>query len=279
MNFWSGKSVIVCGGSSGLGLSVAKQLVRQRAAQVTLVARDTQRLREAVGKLNALAVEIGATQVKVSAQAANLVDRQAAANLASTLSAEMPKIDLVVQAVGQSDRGNVADLTRERLVELMDANVVSSLHAIQAFRSGLAAGGGVVVLIGSLSSLFAPRFLGGYSIAKHSLTALAQQARLELASEGIHVMLCCPGPIARPDAGHRYDHLAQQASGMPEQARRPGGGAKIKGLDPDWLSDQILRGAASRRPLIILPRKVWWLRLVSSLSTSLGDRILLSRTS
>ncbi|HAC90033.1 MAG TPA: NAD(P)-dependent oxidoreductase, partial [Planctomycetaceae bacterium] len=216
----------------------------------------------------ALAAEIGAAQVQVAAHAANLADRQSAAKLASTLSAEMPKIDLVVQAVGQSDRGNVADLTRERLVELLDANVVSSLHAIQAFRPGLAAGGGVVALIGSLSSLVAPRFLGGYSIAKHGLTALAQQARLELASEGIHVMLCCPGPIARPDAGHRYDYLAQQASDMPEQARRPGGGAKIKGLEPDWLSDQILRSAASRRPLVILPRKVWWLRLISCLSAS-----------
>lgn len=258
---------------------MAKQLVRQRAAKVILVARDSQRLQEAVKQLSALAAEIGAAQVQVSAHAANLADRQSAAKLASTLSAEMPKIDLVVQAVGQSDRGNVADLTRERLVELLDANVVSSLHAIQAFRPGLAAGGGVVALIGSLSSLVAPRFLGGYSIAKHGLTALAQQARLELASEGIHVMLCCPGPIARPDAGHRYDYLAQQASDMPEQARRPGGGAKIKGLEPDWLSDQILRSAASRRPLVILPRKVWWLRLISCLSASLGDRILLSRTS
>lgn len=279
MSVWSGKSAIVCGGSSGLGLSIARQLVLQRAAKIILVARDMQRLQAAVEQLNALASETGASSVKVSAHVADLADRQAVVSLANRLSSVMPRIDLIIQAVGQSDRGKLCDLTRERLMELLDANVTSSLHAIQGFRQGLATGGGVIVLIGSLSSLFAPRFLGGYSIAKHGLAALAQQARLELAPEGIHVMLCCSGPIARPDAGHRYDHLAQQASGLPEDARRPGGGAKIKGLAPDWLSDQILRSAAARRPSVIYPTKVWWLRLVSSLSASLGDRILLSRTS
>jgi uncharacterized protein len=120
--------------------------------------------------------------------------------------------------------------------------------------------------------------LGGYAIAKHGLAALAQQARLELAEEGIHVLLACPGPIAREDSGTRYDHLARDPHSpnqdLPEAMRQPGGGAKVRGLEPQQLVRDILQAAAHKQPRIIRPRKAQWLHWVSALSGSLGDRLL-----
>ncbi len=278
MSDWKEKTAVICGGSSGLGLHLATELVRQGCKLVVLIGRDEAKLSQAVDSLRAVALEV-ASKTKVQTIRGDLSNVDQSANCARSLAQIASSVDLVVQAIGVSDRGTLASLTRERLHELIDANIVTSLHAIQNFSSTLVASQGVMVLIGSLSSLFAPRFLGGYSIAKHGLAALAQQARLEYSESGMHVMLCCPGPIAREDAGKRYDQLASSDSNLPAEALQPGGGAKIKGLNPNELAKQILQAANGRKVTLILPRKAWWLRLVSAVSQRLGDRILRKKSS
>ncbi len=278
MSDWKEKTVVICGGSSGLGLHIATELVRQGCKLVVLIGRDESKLSQAVDSLRSVALEV-ASKTTVQTIRGDLSNADQAANCAKTLAEMAPSVDLVVQAIGVSDRGTLASLTRERLHELIDANVVTSLHAVQHFSKALAASQGVMVLIGSLSSIFAPRFLGGYSIAKHGLAALAQQARLEYAESGMHVMLCCPGPIARDDAGKRYEQLVSSDSNLPAEALQPGGGAKIKGLNPSELARQILQAASGRKETLILPRKAWWLRLVTAFSQRLGDRILRKKSS
>lgn len=269
---WKGKTAVVCGASEGLGRDLACELARLQPAKLGLVARGE-------GKLQALKDELQklAPQCDIQIFPCDLC-----------LSAEVLKIardaffqdgvDLLIQAVGMSDRGQVLELSRQRLEHLVSVNVVSSLHAIQAFRDVLASREGMVTLIGSLASLFAPRFLGGYAIAKHGLAALAQQARLELADQNIGVCLVCPGPIARSDAGDRYKDL-ESAGQLPAEAMRPGGGAKIKGLDAKELAIDILRAASKRKKRLIRPRKAWLLQVVSAIAPGLGDRLLSRSTS
>jgi len=136
---------------------------------------------------------------------------------------------------------------------------------------------GCGVLIGSLASLFAPRFLGGYAVAKHGLAALAQQARLEFLEDNVHVMLACPGPIQRSDAGSRYS--ADTQDDLPASALQPGGGARVKGLEPSKLAQKILIAAGKRKRRIVLPRSALLLHWISSLSPSLGEAILRRKTS
>jgi uncharacterized protein len=276
MSVWNNKNAIVCGGSSGLGLSVAECLVRGRAARVFVIGRDASKLKNAVEKLAVLAHQLGSPTLLTPLQH-NLSDAAAAAACALNVAEFAPSIDLLVQCIGASDRGSLANLTANRLIELFNINVISSLNAIQQFAPSIAKSRGSLVLVGSLASLFAPRFLGGYSIVKHGVAALAQQARLELADQGVHVMLCCPGPIARSDAGERYQHLS--AADVSAESLKPGGGAKLKGLDATKLAEQLLNAAAARRPILILPGKAWWLRCISSISPTLGDIILRRQSS
>lgn len=271
MSVWNNKNAIVCGGSSGLGLSLAQQLVRQRAASVFVIGRDADKLTTAITQLGELAQQVGsATQLTpIESDLSNTTAAVAAGRRIAELES---KIDLVVQCIGVSDRGSLANLSSERLSELFSANVITSLHAFQQFSPLLANTGGSLVFVGSLASLFAPRFLGGYSIVKHGVAALAQQARLELAEQGVHVLLCCPGPIARSDSGARYQHLT--TADISAQSLKPGGGANLKGLDVNELAEHLLDAAAARRTVLILPRKALWLRWISSLWPTLGDYIL-----
>lgn len=268
---WTGKTGLVCGGSQGFGLEIARQLCRERIGHLILVARDEMKLSEAAEKLRR---EFPA-HATISTRVADLCNAASVQALVLQLD-ELPRLDVVIQAVGMSDRGRVQDLEADRARRLFEVNVISSLHAVRYLPARMARPA-TLVLIGSLASHFAPRFLGGYAIAKHALAGLAQQSRLELADEQIHVMLASPGPIARADAGLRY--LAQAASSdtsraLPADALQPGGGAKVKGLAPEKLAADILRGAARRKPALVFPRKTRLLMILTALSPRLGDWLL-----
>jgi short-subunit dehydrogenase len=272
-HLWKGKTVAVCGASAGLGSEFARELARQQVRGLALIARSREplnRLREQLlhehPSLNVIAIT------------ADLCERDEVHAAAEKLTLEFEKIDLLVQAVGRSDRGRIAELTQSHLQDLFDVNVVSSLNAVQCFQPVLSPPGGTLVLIGSLASKFAPRFMGGYAIVKHALAALAQQSRLELAERGIHVLFACPGPIARDDAGQRYERLTADKD-LPATVLQPGGGARVRGLDARKLVVDILQAAADKKPEIVRPRKARLLHLISAFSPTLGDRLLRKNSS
>ena len=272
MTHFSGKSAIVCGATSGLGLVLTRQLALQGAKRILLVARTTPRLESLTSQLRD---EFPRTDF--DGWPADMCSADDVSALSERLRDEgHGGVQLLIQAVGQSWRGSLEALSPEDLQQLLRINVFSSLNAVNLLSNRMA-NPSSLVLIGSLASKFAPRYIGGYSIAKHALAALAQTARLELASKGIHVTFACPGPIAREDAGQRYQGAASDS--LPAEALSPGGGAKLKGLDSDQLARDILSAAARLRPEIIRPRKARLLATLSALSPSLGDWILRKKTS
>lgn len=264
---WTGSTALIVGASSGLGAHLAAELAT-RCQNLFLIARGAE-------KLQTFSSTLQKTQPKahietIVADASELDSLQQAAK---TVAAQTDKIDLLINAVGRSDRGRLLDLDDQKLKELFTINVLTALHGVRVFHEPLRASRGTIVNIGSLSSKFAPRFLGGYSTTKFALAAVTQQLRLELADDGIHVMLACPGPIQRDDSASRYAELAKERN-LPSSANAPGGGAKLKGLDPQQLTDDILRCASQRRPELILPAKARLLLILQSISPLWGDYLL-----
>jgi len=94
--------------------------------------------------------------------------------------------------------------------------------------------------------------------------------------QGVHVLLVCPGPIAREDAGQRYD---AEASDLPATARQPGGGVKLRGIPPEQLAAKILRACEQRRAELVVPSKARWLFALAQLWPALGDRIIAKKSS
>jgi short-subunit dehydrogenase len=139
----------------------------------------------------------------------------------------------------------------------------------------LLASRGHVVQIGSLAARVASRYLGPYPASKFPLVAYAQQLRLELGPQGLHVLLVCPGPLRRDDSGQRYD---DQAEALPPEARRPGGGARLKAIDPHDLARRIARACERRQPELVVPGKARLLFALSQLWPGLGDYLLLRAT-
>ena len=258
MAYWQGKVALVTGGSSGLGLAIARAIV-ESGAKATVAARDAQRLAAA-------AEAIGATGI-----AADVTEQAEVQGLIERVAGEHGRLDLLVNCAGKSSRGAIAETTAEQFRELLDVNFLSAVRCTQAALPRLLAARGHVVHVGSLAAKVASPYLAAYPASKFPLSAYAQQLRLELGPSGLHVLLVCPGPIRRDDAGERY---RDEAAGLPPSAQLPGGGAKLAGIDPEWLARRILTACERRQSELVVPARARLLFAISQLWPSAGDWIL-----
>ena len=182
---------------------------------------------------------------------------------------------MLINCAGRSARGELAKTTADEFADLLNMNFLSAVRCTQAALPHLLASRGHVVHIGSLASKAASRYLGAYPASKFPLAAYAQQLRLELGPQGLHVLLVCPGPLCRDDAGQRYD---QDAANLPAGVRQPGGGVRLSAIDPAWLASRILRACERRQLELIVPSRSKLLFALAQLWPSLGDWIITRMT-
>jgi short-subunit dehydrogenase len=264
MSYWSSKRAVITGGSSGLGRALAQTLVEE-GARVAIVARGREALDQA-------AAELSAADGEVLPIAADVTVDDELEHAAVAVQAKFGGVDFFCHAAGRSMRGEAIKTPSDEFRALWELNFLAALRGAQLFGEALSASRGHLVLIGSLASKVAPRYLGAYPASKFPLAALAQQLRGELGPRGIHVLLVCPGPIARDgDDGPRY---AESSPGVPTAAQRPGGGAKVAAIDPAHLSAMILDACQRRRPELIVPGRAKWLFAISQLWPGVGDWLL-----
>ncbi|MDG2380242.1 MAG: SDR family NAD(P)-dependent oxidoreductase [Pirellulaceae bacterium] len=268
MSHWQGKTVVVTGGSAGLGLAIAKAFAK-RQAKLVLLARDSDALKKAKRELKSYRAE-------VTVLPTDITEQQQVQDAFEQIRCRSNSIDALVNAAGLSARKAVLDTSPEDFQTLWNLNFLGTVRCIRAVADDLAQSKGHLVNIGSLASKTASRFLGAYPATKFAIAGYTHQLRLELQESGVHVLLVCPGPIRRDDAGSRYD---QAAADLPATARQPGGGARVKAIAPADLSERIIKSCEQRRPELIVPSSARWLFAIAQLWPSVGDWILARKTS
>jgi short-subunit dehydrogenase len=270
MSYWRDKRAVVTGGSSGLGRALATALVRH-GAKVAIVGRRPEALDTTAQELKSFA----GTVLSVAADVTRQDDVQ---RLASTVQSAWGGVDLLCHSAGRSMRGTATSTSVDEFRDMIETNFLSAVRCIQSFAEALAESRGHLVLIGSLASKVAAGYLGAYPASKFPLAALAQQLRMEMGDKGLHTLLVCPGPIARDDRDQGAARYANQAPEVPAAAHQPGGGAKVRAIDPHWLAEKILRACLQRRAELVVPRRARLLFAISQLSPRLGDWLLRKMT-
>jgi uncharacterized protein len=272
MTNWSGKVVIVTGGSSGLGRAIAATFA-ERGAHVVIAARGSDALQRTAAELSQAGCAVTAIPTDVTRQES--VD----ALIAQTI-ARFGRIDVLVNNAGRSSRRAVLDTTPEDFAALVEINLLGLVRMTRAAAPHLLTAHGHVVNIGSLAGKSATRFMGAYPASKFAVSAYSQQLRLELEPQGLHVLLVCPGPIARDEPRAADSERAQEdTSGIPESARKPGAGAKVKLLQPEDLAARIVQACDARQPELVIPGKARILFAIAALSARWGDWLVRRMTS
>jgi len=267
MSFWDNKIALITGGSKGLGLAIARAAV-QAGANVVITARNQEQLASA-------AASISTSDRTCSWLPCDVTQTDQVEALVAEVVRMHRRLDLLVNCAGKSDRGEAASVTAEQFRELIDVNFLSAVRSTRAALPHLLKVRGHVVHVGSLAAKTASRYLGAYPASKFPLAAYAQQLRLELGPQGLHVLLVCPGPLRRDDAGSRYDDKAAE---LPAEARQPGGGVKLKGIDADWLARRMLAACERRQAELVVPGRAKLLFALAQLWPALGDWIITRMT-
>lgn len=245
----SGKSVIITGASSGIGLATARAFA-SAGALVTLAARDRSRLEAAAREIpGALAAP---TNVADVSQVQALVERAIAA---------FGGVDIVINNAGVGLAAPVASLRAEDLQAALEVNLLGPLALTQAALPHMRRRG-QLIFVSSVVGLRALPYLGGYAATKAALDRLVESLRVELRGSGVAVTLVRPGTTDTGFAEHRL--------GSGRERRR----VRSRASTPEQAAAAILR-AARREPRVAYVS--WRDRLTvlaSLIAPGLADRLL-----
>jgi short-subunit dehydrogenase len=191
------KVIVITGASSGFGEQIARRCAR-RGARVVLAARTAERLDQ-------LARELGQSDDRALAVAADVTSDQDVARLAAATIEHFGRADVLVANAGFGVLDRLADAALEDLREMLDANVVGAARCVKALLPDmLRRRSGQVVIMASLAGLIATENMAFYSASKHALVGLGRTLMLELHGTGVRCALICPG-IAPTGFQHRAD--------------------------------------------------------------------------
>ena len=181
-----GKSVVIFGGSRGLGLEIARRLADE-GAYVTLAARDGEELERARIDLS----DRGFSATTIPCDIRDRRDVEAAIQRVIT---EHGAIDVLINDAGIIQVGPVELMTVADFENAMATHFWGPLYAILAALPHMRkAGERRIVNISSIGGKIAVPHLVPYSASKFALTGLSEGLRAELASEGFSVTTVCPG--------------------------------------------------------------------------------------
>ncbi|MDT8320810.1 MAG: 3-hydroxybutyrate dehydrogenase [Xanthomonadales bacterium] len=206
-----GKSALVTGSTSGIGLGIARALA-QAGCAVTLNGFG-----EAVA-IEALRAELAAeNDVEVVYSPADMREPAAIAAMITEARRRCGGLDILVNNAGIQHVAPIEFFPPGKWDEIIAINLSSSFHSIRAALPGMvAAGWGRVINIASAHALVASPYKSAYVAAKHGLAGLTKTVALEAAEKGVTVNAIAPGYVETPLVTGQITDTAK-ARGISEQ--------------------------------------------------------------
>jgi len=209
-----GKVAIVTGGNGGIGLGMAKGLA-SAGARIVVAARNQEKSVAAVSELKALGSEAFALSVDVR-------DEASVAAMIGETAKRCGRLDILVNNAGTNIRKPAHEMTLEEWRQVMDTNLTSAFLCSRSAHPHLKrAGGGKIINIGSMLSIFGASFAPAYGASKGGIVQLTKSLATAWAADRIQVNAVLPGWIDT----ELTRQARQQVSGLHERvlARTPAG--------------------------------------------------------
>lgn len=182
MSRLQGKTAVITGGGTGIGLGAAKRFVEEGAFVYLFGRRQAQ--------LDAAVAHLGANARAVSGSISDLADLE---RLYATVKAERGGLDILFANAGTGGFAKLGDITPEHYDQIFDINVKGTVFTVQKALP-LMSNGGSIILTGSSTGVMGTPAFSIYSATKAAVRNLARTWALDLKGTGIRVNVLSPGP-------------------------------------------------------------------------------------
>ena len=244
------RSIVVTGASSGIGRATALRLARAQWRVFATVRsdKDGEALRREAG--DALEpIRLDVTDQQSIAAAATLVEEKLAGR----------GLDALFNNAGVGALCPVEYMSPEALIEAFSINLFGQIAVIQAFLPTIRRARGRIVNAGSVADYLTPPFAGLLAGSKSAFAAMTAALRLELRTQGIHVILIEPGAINTPAVDKTLGAIDDTIAALPDGAAQTYGPAmrtmadafartERAGSSPDVVAKIVERALNGHRP-------------------------------
>jgi 3-hydroxybutyrate dehydrogenase len=198
-----GKSAIVTGSTSGIGLGIAKAFAKEG---MNLTLNGFGDRAEIDRTLQSLRSEFG---VKVEYSAADMSKPSEIRNMVKEHEARFGQVDVLVNNAGIQNVQPVDEFSDEKWDAIIAINLSSNFHAVKAALPGMKrAGWGRIINVASVHGIVASPFKSAYVAAKHGVLGFTKSLALELVDTNITANTICPGYVRTPLVENQIDSQA-----------------------------------------------------------------------
>ena len=211
----NGKTALVTGSTSGIGLGIAKALARQGANIVLNGFGDVDGPRAevlAAGQAHGVRVQHHGADMSRAGDIEDMMKFSAA---------QFGRVDILVNNAGIQHVASVQDFPAERWDAIIAINLTSAFHTTRlALPAMQAANWGRIINVASVHGLVASAQKSAYVAAKHGIVGLTKVTALENATTGVTCNAICPGWVLTPLVQKQVDAKAQQLGVSNEEAKK-----------------------------------------------------------
>ena len=188
----TGRTAIITGGTSGIGLAIARSFAKAGAA-IGIVTRSPE------ADLASVIAELEALGVAVAGARADISDIDAVAAAIKNLQGQLGTVDILVNNAGIWAPNPMPMTSLELFERHIDINIKGTFYVTnQVLPAMIAAGKGVIINISSVSGVAGRSGDSAYSVSKAGIIMLTKTLAAELGSKGIRINCLCPGAVATP---------------------------------------------------------------------------------